>query len=184
MFAYCENDPVNKSDPSGEVAPVLAAMAGGAAIGLLEQFMTDVIYAMITGQPLDACFSSVGTYVSAAVGGAVSALPGGGAMRVCSELVLTTTIQTSMDAAFAPQKYEEATPYSETIESVFTTGASKWGDKTALSVADKMYKSAAKQGNIGSKVTKAVGGVLKSVGKYFGNVASIVMRVINERSKR
>ena len=184
MFAYCENDPVNKSDPTGEVAPILVAMAGGAMVGLAEQFMTDVIYAMVTGQPLDACFSSVGTYVSSAVGGAMSVLPGGGVMRAFSELVLTTTIQTSIDAALAPQKYEETTPYSEAIENVFTTGASKWGDKTASNVADKMFKSAAKQGKVGSKVTKAAAGALKSIKKYFGNVISIVMRVINERTKR
>ena len=184
MFAYCENDPVNKSDPTGEVAPILIAMAGGALVGIAEQFMTDVIYAMVTGQPLDACFSSVGTYVSSAVGGAMSVLPGGGVMRAFSELVLTTTIQTSIDAALAPQKYEETTPYSEAIENVFTTGASKWGDKTASNVADKMFKSAAKQGKVGSKVTKAAAGALKSIKKYFGNVISIVMRVINERTKR
>ena len=184
MFAYCENDPVNKSDPTGEVAPILVAMAGGALVGIAEQFMTDVIYAMVTGQPLDACFSSVGTYVSSAAGGAMSVLPGGGVMRAFSELVLTTTIQTSIDAALAPQKYEETTPYSEAIENAFTTGASKWGDKTASNVADKMFKSAAKQGKVGSKVTKAAAGALKSIKKYFGNVISIVMRVINERTKR
>ena len=43
---------------------------------------------------------------------------------------------------------------------------------------------AAKQGNVGSKVTKAAAGALKSVGKYFGNVIGIVMSVINERTKR
>ena len=177
MFAYCENDPVNKSDPTGEVAPILVAMAGGAMVGLAEQFMTDVIYAMVTGQSLDACFSSVGTYVSSAVGGAMSVLPGGGVMRAFSELVLTTTIQTSIDAALAPQKYEKTTPYSEAIENVFTTGASKLGDKTASNVADKMFKSAAKQGKVGSKVTKAAAGALKSIKKYFGNAFNILLRI-------
>ena len=177
MFAYCENDPVNKSDPTGEVAPILIAMAGGALVGIAEQFMTDVIYAMVTGQPLDACFSSVGTYVSSAVGGAMSVLPGGGVMRAFSELVLTTTIQTSIDAALAPQKYEKTTPYSEAIENVFTTGASKLGDKTASNVADKMFKSAAKQGKVGSKVTKAAAGALKSIKKYFGNAFNILLRI-------
>ena len=177
MFAYCENDPVNKSDPTGEVAPILVAMAGGALVGIAEQFMTDVIYAMVTDQSLDACFSSVGTYVSSAVGGAMSVLPGGGVMRAFSELVLTTTIQTSIDAALAPQKYEKTTPYSEAIENVFTTGASKLGDKTASNVADKMFKSAAKQGKVGSKVTKAAAGALKSIKKYFGNAFNILLRI-------
>ena len=100
MFAYCENDPVNKSDPTGEVAPILVAMAGGALVGIAEQFMTDVIYAMVTGQPLDACFSSVGTYVSSAVGGAMSVLPGGGVMRACVEIVGLSYIQTGVDLIF------------------------------------------------------------------------------------
>ena len=177
MFSYCENIPEIRVDPTGEVAPILVAMAGGALVGIAEQFMTDVIYAMVTGQSLDACFSSVGTYVSSAVGGAMSVLPGGGVMRAFSELVLTTTIQTSIDAALAPQKYEKTTPYSEAIENVFTTGASKLGDKTASNVADKMFKSAAKQGKVGSKVTKAAAGALKSIKKYFGNAFNILLRI-------
>ena len=142
----------------------------------LRIFIT-IIAAPANNQPLDACFSSVGTYVSSAVGGAMSVLPGGGVMRAFSELVLTTTIQTSIDAALAPQKYEETTPYSEAIENVFTTGASKLGDKTASNVADKMFKFAAKQGKVGSKVTKAVAGALKSIKKYFGNAFNILLRI-------
>ena len=77
----------------------------------------------------------------------------------------------------APQKYEKTTPYSEAIENVFTTGASKLGDKTASNVADKMFKSAAKQGKVGSKVTKAAAGALKSIKKYFGNAFNILLRI-------
>lgn len=126
MFAYCENDPVNKSDPTGEVAPILVAMAGGALVGIAEQFMTDVIYAMVTGQSLDACFSSVGTYVSSAVGGAMSVLPGGGVMRAFSELVLTTTIQTSIDAALAPQKYEKLPPIVKLLKMCLRRELQSW----------------------------------------------------------
>lgn len=32
MFAYCENDPVNRSDPSGEIWATVAKMAVGATI--------------------------------------------------------------------------------------------------------------------------------------------------------
>lgn len=32
MFAYCENDPVNRSDPSGEIWATIAKMAVGATI--------------------------------------------------------------------------------------------------------------------------------------------------------
>ncbi len=36
MFAYCENDPVNKSDPTGEIHVLVGALIGGVVGGGLE----------------------------------------------------------------------------------------------------------------------------------------------------
>mgnify|MGYP004649710309 CR=1 FL=1 len=36
MFAYCENDPVNRSDPSGEIHILVGALIGGVIGGGLE----------------------------------------------------------------------------------------------------------------------------------------------------
>ena len=187
MFAYCENDPVNKSDPTGEVAPILVAMAGGAMVGLAEQFMTDVIYAMVTGQPLDACFSSVGTYVSSAVGGAMSVLPGGGVMRAFSEIILTSYIKETVDMIVYPGRYTEVDPNSEILESAAGSGMSKLGEKGSAKIADKINKTASNMTKHSSKASKnavknaasKAGGALKSFGKYFGNIFSIVTRIFD-----
>ena len=187
MFAYCENDPVNKSDPTGEVAPILIAMAGGAMVGLAEQFMTDVIYAMVTGQPLDACFSSVGTYVSSAVGGAMSVLPGGGVMRAFSEIILTSYIQETVDMLVYPNQYAKTNPNSEILESAAGSGMSKLGEKGSAKIADKINKNASNMTKHSSKASKnavknaasKAGGALKSFGKYFGNIFSIVTRIFD-----
>lgn len=187
MFAYCENDPVNKSDPTGEVAPILVAMAGGALVGIAEQFMTDVIYAMVTGQPLDACFSSVGTYVSSAVGGAMSVLPGGGVMRAFSEIILTSYIQETVDMLVYPNQYAKTNPNSEILESAAGSGMSKLGEKGSAKIADKINKTASNMTKHSSKASKnavknaasKAGGALKSFGKYFGNIFSIVTRIFD-----
>ena len=187
MFAYCENDPVNKSDPTGEVAPILVAMAGGALVGIAEQFMTDVIYAMVTGQPLDACFSSVGTYVSSAVGGAMSVLPGGGVMRAFSEIILTSYIKETVDMIVYPGRYTEVDPNSEILESAAGSGMSKLGEKGSAKIADKINKTASNMTKHSSKASKnavknaasKAGGALKSFGKYFGNIFSIVTRIFD-----
>ena len=187
MFAYCENDPVNKSDPDGEVAPILIAMAGGAMVGLAEQFMTDVIYAMVTGQPLDACFSSVGTYVSSAVGGAMSVLPGGGVMRAFSEIILTSYIKETVDMIVYPGRYTEVDPNSEILESAAGSGMSKLGEKGSAKIADKINKTASNMTKHSSKASKnavknaasKAGGALKSFGKYLGNIFSIVTRIFD-----
>ena len=187
MFAYCENDPVNKSDPTGEVAPILIAMAGGAMVGLAEQFMTDVIYAMVTGQPLDACFSSVGTYVSSAVGGAMSVLPGGGVMRAFSEIILTSYIKETVDMIVYPGRYTEVDPNSEILESAAGSGMSKLGEKGSAKIADKINKTASNMTKHSSKASKnavknaasKAGGALKSFGKYLGNIFSIVTRIFD-----
>ncbi len=182
MFAYCENDPVNKSDPTGEVAPILVAMAGGALVGIAEQFMTDVIYAMVTGQPLDACFSSVGTYVSSAVGGAMSVLPGGGVMRACTEIIMTSYLKETIDMMVSPEKYNEKNPNNEIIKNAFTSGASKYWESKSSELSDKLIKSATQITKNSSATTKKIvknaakfaGSAIKYFSKYVGNVFSIV----------
>lgn len=62
MFAYCENDPVNKSDPSGELCyNVIASAIGGAATSLAVYLATTknvdamgVITALATGTAIGA----------------------------------------------------------------------------------------------------------------------------------
>ena len=76
MFAYCENDPVNRSDPSGELAHLAVAAFVGAAVSLASQFTSEFISSVINGSSQ---FSSLSTYLGAAVGGAV-----GGVVTMCA----------------------------------------------------------------------------------------------------
>ena len=174
MFAYCENDPVNKSDPTGEVAPILIAMAGGALVGIAEQFMTDVIYAMVTGQPLDACFSSVGTYVSSAVGGAMSVLPGGGVMRACVEIVGLSYIQTGVDLIFESKIEKTEDPSGRVLIDSAKGGLSKAAEAKSKTITAKIAKSSMGK----SKIGKATGAIIGAIGKYFGNIMDLAERSI------
>ena len=63
MFAYCENNPVNRSDPDGEM---FGALIGGAILGGVINVATTCLIAGLTGEDI-----SVGTVVGAFVGGAI-----------------------------------------------------------------------------------------------------------------
>ena len=66
MFAYCENDPVNRSDPSGEFWATVAKMAVGAAVNVATTVVTNAI----AGAPLT---EGIG---EAAMEGAVTSISG------------------------------------------------------------------------------------------------------------
>ena len=66
MFAYCENDPVNKSDPTGEFWATVAKMAVGAAVNVVTTVVTNAI----AGAPLT---EGIG---KAAIEGAVTSVSG------------------------------------------------------------------------------------------------------------
>lgn len=76
MFAYCENDPVNKSDSNGEFLHLAIAAGVGAAVSLASQFTSDLISSVKNGSLQ---FSSLSTYFGAIVGGAV-----GGVVTMCA----------------------------------------------------------------------------------------------------
>lgn len=67
MFAYCENDPINKSDPTGEFWATVAKMAVGAVIGVT----TYTVGQLIAGEPIDA-----GNLALSAGEGALTAISG------------------------------------------------------------------------------------------------------------
>ena len=71
LYAYCDNNPVMRRDDGGEFW--LRAL-GGAILGVVGQFASDLITSVIDGEFQMSSFS---TYLGAAVGGAVGAsIPG------------------------------------------------------------------------------------------------------------
>lgn len=105
----------------------------------LRIFIT-IIADPANNQPLDACFSSVGTYVSSAVGGAMSVLPGGGVMRAFSEIILTSYIKETVDMIVYPGRYTEVDPNSEILESAAGSGMSKLGEKGRQKLQIRLIK--------------------------------------------
>ena len=67
MFAYCENNPVNRSDPTGTISHLVVGAAVGAVAGLAGQLVSDLTTSLFSGELK---FSNWKTYVGAAVGGA------------------------------------------------------------------------------------------------------------------
>ena len=143
MFAYCENNPVMRHDPNGEWAQILV----GAAIGVLEQFVSDVAVAAITGQPLDECFSSVGTYVSAGLSGAFSTIPGCKAVSRAVQEGISLYVGTAIDTAIGEYDDKDAEwdgPYGDIVKEsskkVISKKASDFAAKAARKLTKKGYK--------------------------------------------
>ena len=74
-FAYCENEPVNGMDSSGEALGLIQSMAIGALLGIIELFVMDIVYNLYKGtSPWFARNSDTSDYILAAVSGAISML--------------------------------------------------------------------------------------------------------------
>ena len=50
MFAYCENSPVNLSDPSGQIPVVFAVAIGAVAVGVINNTINAVYYEFSDGE--------------------------------------------------------------------------------------------------------------------------------------
>ncbi len=162
MFAYCENNPVMRHDPNGEWAQILV----GAAIGVLEQFVSDVAVATLTGQPLDQCFSSVGTYVSAALGGAISTY---------ATFTKFTPLQRGVQEAITIS----VGTYVDTVVEGITNNVKK-EDKNGRILRDSVKSVGSKQiGNVlksKAKGKELFGAVLRTAGDHVRSILRICER--------
>ena len=85
MYAYCENDPVNRNDPTGEIWAQFA-------IGIASQYIGDVLGNIASGKSgLDILkpTSSVGEYIASGVS---SMIPGGKIISSLARSVVSTAI--------------------------------------------------------------------------------------------
>ncbi len=162
MFAYCENNPVMRHDPNGEWAQILV----GAVIGVLEQFVSDVAVAALTGQPLDQCFSSVGTYVSAALGGAISTY---------ATFTKFTPLQRGVQEAITTS----VGTYVDTAVEYITNNVKK-EDKNGRILRDSVKSVGSKQvGNVLTSKAKGkglFGAVIRTAGDHVGSILRICER--------
>ena len=68
MFSYCENNPVNRSDPSGEM---FGELIGGALLGGVINVAATCLIAGLTGEDISTGIL-VGAFVGGAIGGALT----------------------------------------------------------------------------------------------------------------
>ena len=71
LFAYCNNNPVNNRDATGEI-PLIASLVIGAIVGIVLLYVVDVISNLIRKRNMWKRVSSYSDYVSAAISGALS----------------------------------------------------------------------------------------------------------------
>ena len=167
LFAYCENNPVIRSDSTGQWFGLddLIAGAVGAVIGVASQFVSDVVTSAISGSWQ---FSSWQTYVGAGVGGAIggvttlyvdpvvgaavgagaSTLIGqtlenvtGGQKRSAAEIVMNTVVDATIGAVVSkavPVKVSGITSGRNSMNAVFKSGLTKLGNKTASKMSIKV----------------------------------------------
>lgn len=131
--------------------------------------MTDVIYAMVTGQPLDECFSSVGTYVSAAVSGAFASIPGGTVIRIVVETILVSYTQVTIDMLTSPKRYEETDPNKFVVENAAVKGASKYTEYKFSNF--KMVQ------NTSTTISTTASDIIGILGQHIESVFSTVLRI-------
>jgi len=96
MFAYCGNNPVAREDDGGEFWNIVA----GAIVGVASQFISGVVSNALEGKTGADLFKNTGTvgdYVTAALTGALCAIPGAGAAVsvVCD--VVAPAVQQGID---------------------------------------------------------------------------------------
>ncbi|MCL2860671.1 MAG: RHS repeat-associated core domain-containing protein, partial [Oscillospiraceae bacterium] len=124
MYAYCNNNPINMSDPTGHLA-VFGIIAGiGALVGVGLQFASDVISSVANNKFQ---LSNWQTYVGSAVGGAVGGLVTMGAKSPQAGVMIgsgTATLvgQTIENKTKSGTKRPTSTVLTNTAISVATAG--------------------------------------------------------------
>ena len=167
MFAYCENDPVNKSDPTGEV--LLEMMLIGAATGVIRQMVIDVACNAIAGRPLDQ-LSSAGTYAAAAVSGMTEMMPGGGLMAAAVDTLFSPIIQETIDITVYGNRVE----YGKVASGIAENGASKGISVLANERADKIESAARKQYGAKKRVSQFAAKAVRAIGNHASNLISFI----------
>ena len=100
LFAYCDNDPVNRKDEGGQLWNFIV----GAVVGATSVYVGDVIGNIASGKSgwdILKPTSSVGTYLGAAASGMI---PGAGIVSIITRPLISTGVKYSVDGAIFKKK--------------------------------------------------------------------------------
>ena len=193
MFSYCENNPVIRSDSTGQWFGLDDLIAGvvGAVVGLASQFVSDVVTSVVSGSWQ---FSSWQTYVGAGVGGAIGGVTTlyagpvvgaavgagsstaigqtlenitGGQKRSAVEIITNTVVDATIGGVmnkFVPVKVSGITSGRNSMEAVFKSGLTKLGNKTASRMSLKVIGKGIVSGFVADLGVSTVMGVKGFIG--------------------
>ena len=167
MFAYCENNPVVRSDATGEI---FQALIVGAALGIAKQFALDVAGAMVSGRPLDDNFSSIGEYAAAAFSGMLYMIPGGGAMKTVVDIMGSSIIQESVNVVAQNRGANYKNVATTAAEGGASAGISTW----ATNKAEQIALNQKPKSSFGKKVNRFAVKTMRLIGKHASSILSIV----------
>ena len=167
MFAYCENNPVVRSDATGEI---FQALIVGAALGIAKQFALDVAGAMVSGRPLDDTVSSIGEYAAAAFSGMLYMIPGGGAMKTVVDIMGSSIIQESVNVVAQNRGANYKNVATTAAEGGASAGISTW----ATNKAEQIALNQKPKSSFGKKVNRFAVKTMRLIGKHASSILSIV----------
>ena len=174
MFAYCENDPVNRSDPSGELCyHVIASAIGGAATSLAVYLATTknvdamgVITALATGSVIGAlggvtgAFRGLASFAAGVFSGFNTGFGMDGTMREKIAAGFTSGVITTVTTYFGTGiDIEIGVTTAEKIANVYATAHLNF----AIGVRTELFSRGAQ--TIAIKVSKAVSSAFESISK-------------------
>ena len=93
MFAYCENNPVNRQDKNGQWGNIIIGALIGAIVGVVGQVVSDVVTSIVNDE---VTISNWQTYTGALVGGAVGGAILGGTGNVALANAATGAVTTGV----------------------------------------------------------------------------------------
>ena len=122
MFAYCNNNPIVLTDSEGQCG-IVATMLLGTAVGVISQYVCDIVDNMMSGKTgLDILVpsGSLGEYVASGLSGAVCAIPGAGTIVsvVCD--LATPALAQGVDAVVSGSQWSWA-KYGEDVATNLTS---------------------------------------------------------------
>ena len=150
MYAYCENDPVNRNDPTGEIWATVAKIAIGAAVNVV----TTVVSNAIAGAPLTdgigeaaiegALTATMGTAGGVAVSVAFSVYKGVKAHKSVKEIA-TDAVLTSLSTVVGggAGKLYGKLKFNNFINTSSKQAIKRWGNSLAQKPMGNLYKNIA-----------------------------------------
>ena len=150
MYAYCENDPVNRNDPTGEIWATVAKIAIGAVVNVV----TTVVSNAIAGAPLTdgigeaaiegALTATMGTAGGVAVSVAFSVYKGVKAHKSVKEIA-TDAVLTSLSTVVGggAGKLYGKLKFNNFINTSSKQAIKRWGNSLAQKPMGNLYKNIA-----------------------------------------